>query len=218
MPGVLCQSGTTASVNKTSDSKMAICNCDNCPCRRGSNKRLLHHKKETSPGCIAFQLPRYKEPVSDTYSHSVYKKEFCNKTLIRQLKEAAHLKAGQRHQPLPPRLENERFTFKTMTETDYRRYTLREEAACKAKFPRNKRKEDFYYKPGEYVNEKKFSAQSLSHEDYCPKKPIPTYYRPEQDCILPPFEGASCYFTDYKPHHPSAYMQSRKYKKRVKFD
>ena len=165
-----------------------------------------------------FQLPKYREPKSDTYSHTVYKKEYCNRTLIKQHIALAQKKASQRPKP-PPVLEEERFVSKTTTASDYRRYHNKDIVSCKAKFPRNKRKEDFYFRPGEYSCSAKFTQQSVSHDDYCPKVPIASGYQKfERDCHLPLFEGISCYKRDYNVPPPEAYSKNRIPRKRTIFD
>lgn len=85
-------------------------------------------------------------------------------------------------------------------------------------FPRIKRKEDFYFEPGEYSCSAKFPQKSVSHDDYSPKVPIAADYRRfVQDCELPPFEGISCYKRSYDAPPLEAYSNSRVLKKRTIF-
>jgi len=147
----------------------------------------------------------------------VYKKEYCNKALIKQLKNMAQKKVL--HYPKDqPRVEPERFACKTLTETDYRRYNLRETALCKAKFPKMKRKEDFYYKRGEYTCGIPLPKTSISHQEYSPKNRIPSFSaKNEKDFDIPPFEGMSCYRRDFEVPNPCVYPK-RKALKRTKFN
>lgn len=194
------------------------CECKNCPCKNYKSKRLQSSKDGIPQNAIVFQLPKYRDPKSDTYSHTVYKKEFCSRTLMRQHAALAQKKASQRPKA-PPVLEQEIFACKTTTATDYRWYRCKEVAACKPKFPRTKRKEEFYFQPGEYSCSAKFPQQSLSHDDYSPKVPIVSDYRRfVQDCDLPPFEGISCYKRDYDAPPVDAYSKNRVPRKRAIFD
>lgn len=130
----------------------------------------------------------------------------------------AQKKASQRPKK-PPALEQERFACKTTAATDYLWYHCKEVISCKPKFPRVKRKEDFYFRPGEYSCAAKFPQQSISHDDYSPKKPIMSDYRRlVQDCDLPPFEGMSCYKRDYDAPPADAYTKNRVSRKRAIFN
>lgn len=137
---------------------------------------------------------------------------------MKQHAALAQKKASQRTKP-PPVLEQERFAFKATTATEYRRYQGREVATCKPKFPRTKRKDDFYFQPGEYSSSAKFPQQSVSHDDYIPKVlMVSDYRRFVQDCDLPPFEGISCYERDYDAPPVGAYSKNRVPRKRAIFD
>lgn len=197
-----------------------ICGCKSCACQCYGLKRQEAGSENIPPNAIVFELPKFREPNIDTYSHTVYMKEMCNRPLMKQHVNLAQKRKTPRRKK-PPVVEQERFSTKTTAKSDFRRYNPREAAACKAQFPRTKRKEDFYFSPGEYSCESKFPTHPFSHYDYAPKLQIPSFRRiGKKECDdLPPFKGASCYVRDYTAPPLDAYLTvSRKPRKKGIFN
>lgn len=193
------------------------CFCESCSCRN-LDKKHREPKKATPKNAVVFQLPKYREQKSDTYSHSVYRKDMCNRYLIKQHAALAQKKATHRPKK-PPIVEKERFTYKTIAKTDYHWYNSKELAASKAKYARTKRKDDSYLNPGDFRTTAKFLSLSVSHDNYSAKDRIPsTYKKDTRNIAYFPFERFSCYNMDYKLPSRDAYCQNRRPRKRVLFD
>lgn len=139
---------------------------------------------------------------------------------MRQHEILAQKKASQR--PPQPHVypEQKRFDYKSTTESDYRGYNSRDSAPCKASFPRTKRKDGFFFKPGEYSCGATFPQRSVEHQSYQPRMPIPSMSskKPVRGCDVPPFEGMSSYHRDFRPPPIEAYAVPRRARRTAVFN